>query len=694
LAVLLPLGVALADQALKYPPARKAETVDVFHGTRVSDPYRWLENADAPETVAWVDAENNLTHSMLARSEREPIRKRIADLVDFPRVSVPFKEGRYYFVNRNTGLQNQSVLFVRDGLQSAERLLLDPNALSADGTVAVTNLTPTLDGTLLGYALSKSGSDQQEIYVRDVASGKDRPDHLQWAKFTTISWTPDNAGFYYERQPEPGSVPKGDENYFSKIYYHHLGDAQAKDVLVFEMPEDKEVVFSTAVSRDGRYVMISGNKGASSKAGIWILDRQAAGAKPQVLFKGFDDGYAFVAEDGGRFFFMTDKDAPLWRVIRVDIAKGSREAVTVIPQAKDRLSNATIVGHRLVAEWLHNASDRVTIHGLDGTQEKELALPGIGSVGGLTGEPEDEEMFLGFNSFTAPLTPYRYDFKTGALAAFETVKSKIDSEAYETEQVWCTSKDGTKVPIFLIHKKGLPKDGARPTVLGGYGGFNVSLTPNFSSARYVWLERGGIYAIANLRGGGEFGEAWHQAGMLDRKQNVFDDFIAAAQWLISSGYTRRDKLAILGGSNGGLLVGAVMVQRPDLVGAVVCEVPVADMLRYHLFTVGRLWIPEYGSADDPKQFPFLYRYSPYHNVKDGTAYPAALVTTADTDDRVAPGLAKKFAARLQEAQAAGRPILIRVETKAGHGGGKPLSKQIEEQADIYTFLSWQLGVGT
>jgi len=365
--------------------------------------------------------------------------------------------------------------------------------------------------------------------------------------------------------------------------------------------------------------------------------------------------------------------------------------VEVVPQGTDKLAFTTLVAHRLVLDRLKNASDRLFVHGLDGRLEKETVLPTLGSIGGVSGEADDDEMFLGFTSFTFPLTPYRYSFKDGTLAEFEKVKGTVDSAAYEVEQVWAPSKDGTKISMFLVHKRGLPRDGQRPTLLTGYGGFNVDLTPSYSSSRFVWLERGGLLAIPNLRGGGEYGESWHQAGMLDRKQNVFDDFIACAEWLISSGYTSRERLAIQGGSNGGLLVGAVMVQRPDLAGAVICQVPVADMLRYHLFTVGRYWIPEYGSAENPAQFPFLYRYSPYHNVKDGTPYPATLVTTADTDDRVAPGLAKKFAARLQEATGSDKPILIRIETKAGHGGGKPVSKQIDEQADIYTFLFWQLG---
>jgi prolyl oligopeptidase len=604
---------------------------------------------------------------------------------------VPTRRGDRYFYSRNSGLQNQSVLFVREG-DGPERVLLDPNTLSPDGTVALHSDMTTRDGSLLAYTLARSGSDRQEIYVKDVATGKDLPDKLLWAKFTNLTWTPDKSGLYYQRFPVPGSVPAGDENYFGKIYFHRLGDPQEKDTLVLERPE-RDVTLWTDITRDGRYLVITAFKGSTNKTEVYVLDRSVAGSAPAMLSftKGFGDAWGFVGEDGGRFFFQTDKDAPLNRVVAVPARRTDAEPVEVVPQGSDKLSSSMLVGHRLVLVRLKNASDRLFIHGLDGRLEKEVALPALGSIAEIEGEPDDAELFLSFTSFTFPATPYRYSFKEGTLAEFEKIKSTVDSAAYEVEQVWAPSKDGTRVSMFLVHKRGLPRDGRRPTLLTGYGGFNVDVTPSYSSARFVWLERGGILAVANLRGGGEYGEAWHKAGMLEKKQNVFDDFIAGAEWLIDSGWTRRDRLAVQGGSNGGLLVGAVMVQRPDLVGAVICQVPVADMLRYHLFTVGRYWIPEYGSAEDPAQFPFLYRYSPYHNVKDGTAYPATLVTTADTDDRVAPGLAKKFAARLQEATAGPKPILIRVETKAGHGAGKPISKQIDEQADIYTFLFWQLG---
>jgi prolyl oligopeptidase len=690
LAFLVPEGAAGAER-LAYPRARKADVVDDYHGTKVADPYRWLENADDPETAAWVEEENKLTASLLGGSERDAIKKRLQDLFDYPRVSVPDRHASRYFYLRNTGLQNQSVLFVREGLAGPERVLLDPNALSPDGTVALTATSVTRDGTLMAYTLSKSGSDRQEIFVRDVATGQDRADRLLWAKFTTLAWTPDNKGFFYTRFPRPGTVPSGEENYHATVYYHRLGEPQEKDALIYERPEEKELYFASSVTRDGRFLVVTAFRGSSEKSEVLARDLRAPGSSLKPLFAGFEDAWVFVDEVEGRFYFRTDKEAPLGRVVAVDLAKGDTRIVPVLPQGGDALQAAAVVDHKLVVLRLRNASSRVELFALDGRPLGAIELPTLGTVAGLTGEPDHEEMFLGFTSYTYPGTPFRYDFRTGALAPFEKARSKVDSAAYEAEQVFYPSKDGTKVSMFLVRRKGLPKDGRRPTLLHGYGGFNINQTPAFSPSAFVWLDKGGLLAVANLRGGGEYGEDWHQAGMLEKKQNVFDDFIAAAAWLESSGWTKREKLAIKGGSNGGLLVGAVMTQRPELFGAVVCEVPVADMLRYHRFTVGRFWIPEYGSADDPRMFPVLLGYSPLHNVKDGVAYPPTLVTTADTDDRVAPGMAKKFAARLQAATQGPRPVLIRVETKAGHGAGKPVSKQIDEQADVYRFLFQALG---
>jgi prolyl oligopeptidase len=676
-----------------YPPSARGTVVDTYHGVSVPDPYRWLEDADAPQTVAWVDAQNALTRKLLDRPQRAALHARLEELIDYPRLSAPERQGKRLFYFRNTGLQNQSVLFVRDD-GAAERVLLDPNTLSTDGTVALDNSQATQDGSLIGYTLSRSGSDRQEILVRDVATGKDLPDRLQWAKFTAVTWAPDKKGFYYTRYPQPGSVPRGDENYFGKVFFHRLGDGQDKDVLVYERPDAREVHPGASITIDGRWLVLTTFKGASDKTEVHIVDLAAKDGKPTLLpaSKGFEDAWRFVGETGGRFFFITDEGAPLYKLVAVDHGQGKTDPVVVLPEGQDLLSSAALVNGKLVVIRTRDANDHLYIHGTDGKLLSEVKLPTLGSVVELTGEADDTEFHVSFTSFTFPTTPYRYDFTRGTLEAVEKTTGKVDPGAYEVQQVWYTSRDGTRVPMFLVGKKGLPRDGQRPTILYGYGGFNINMNPAYSSSRFVWLEKGGLLAVANLRGGGEYGEKWHQAGMLEKKQNVFDDFIAAAEYLIKERYTRKERLAIQGGSNGGLLVGAALTQRPDLFGAAVCQVPVADMLRYHLFTVGRFWIPEYGSSEDAAQFKFLYAYSPLHRVKDGVAYPATLITTADTDDRVFPGMAKKFAARLQEASSGSAPILIRVETKAGHGGGKPISKQIDEAADIYTFLMWQFGM--
>ena len=684
-------------RAFAYPPAARGDVSEDYFGTKVADPYRWLEKADDPATVAWVTAENALTRSVLDRPEREAIKARLTELYDYPKISIPEKKGNRYFFFKNSGLQNQSVYYVQEGPNGEPRVLIDPNTMSSDGTVALTNTSPTKDGRLLGYAISRSGSDRQEISVRDVATGQDLPDKIVWVKFSGIAWTPDGKGFFYTRYPQPGTVPAGEEHYFPKLYYHRLGDPQDKDAMFFEKPTEKEVTIGGSVTYDGRWLVITPNKGASNKTELWVLDLSKKGAKPVPVFTGYENAYNPAEIVDGRLYTWTDRGAPLGRVIAVDLKrlpKDNRDApfVEVVPEGKDTLQTAYIVNKKLVLQHLRNASSALAVHSLTGKVEKEIALPGIGTVGGLTGDADQTEMYVAYSSYTQPPTNFRYDFGKGELVLFQKTDAKVDPSAYETEQVWYPSKDGTKVSMFLIHKKGLAKDGNRPVYLYAYGGFNISQTPGFSGTRYVFLEKGGIVAIPNLRGGGEYGEAWHTAGMREKKQNVFDDYIAAAEWLISSGYTKKERLAIAGGSNGGLLVSAVEMQRPDLYGAVICQVPVADMLRYQKFTLGRYWIAEYGSSEVAGDFPFLYKYSPYHNVRDGVAYPATLITTADTDDRVDPGHSKKLAARMQAAQGGDQPVLIRVETKAGHGGGKPTSKILDEQADVWTFVFWKLGV--
>ncbi|MEP6994750.1 MAG: prolyl oligopeptidase family serine peptidase [Acidobacteriota bacterium] len=684
--------------AYAYPAPMKGDVADDYHGTRVPDPYRGMDNAEDPATEAWVAAENALTRKLLDRPERGPIAKRLTELYDYAKLGVPLHRGRFYFYTMNSGLQNQAVCYVQERLTSTPRPLIDPNTLSPDGTLALTNTSPSHDGKLLGYALSQSGSDRQEIFVRDVATGKDRPDHLQWMKFSPITWTHDGKGFYYSHLPVPGTVPPGDEHYFPKLYYHRMGDAQDKDRLIFEKPTEKEVGVNSDISSDGRWLILYATKGASNKTEIQVVDLRKPGAKPAMVFKGYEYGYNVADVVDGRLYAWTDRDAPMGRMIAVDVGKlapgspADAPTIEVVPESKDKLVLGGIVDRKLVLDYLHNAATVLTVARLDGTRLDNIPLPGIGSVATITGEAPDKDMFFGFSSFTEPTTTYRYVLATKALTIVRKPRVPVDAARYETEQVWYPSKDGTKVSMFLVHKKGLAKDGNRPTLLYGYGGFAVAMTPAYSPLTYVLLEKDGIFAVANLRGGDEYGEDWHKAAIREKKQTVFDDFIAAAEWLVKSGWTSTPRLAIRGGSNGGLLVAAVEEQRPDLFGAVVCQVPVADMLRFHKFTLGRYWIAEYGNADLAEDFPFLYKYSPLQNVRDGVAYPPTLITTADTDDRVDPSHSKKFAARLQEADAGKNPILIRIETKAGHGAGKPTSKILEEAADIWTFVFWRLGL--
>ncbi len=675
----------------RYPTARTSDVVDDYHGVRVEDPYRWLENADDPETVAWVDAQNALTRSHLDGPVRDALVRKLTALYNFPRTGVPFRRGHRYFFTHNSGLQDQPILYVQEGLGGERRPLIDPNTMSRGGPVALTAVEVSPDGTLAAYGLSESGSDRQDIFIRAVETGADRPDRLQWVKFASIAWVHDGSGLFYTRFPEPGTVADGDEHYFNTVCYHRLGDPQEADALVFEKPDERETVFGVEVSEDDRWVVITAFQGSSDRSEIYLIDRQQPGLKPFPVFTGFDAAYAFIEGAADRLFFRTDLNAPRGCIISVDPSNPGSAPHTILEESADKLSTALIVHGTLVASYLHDASDRVRLFDLSGSPAGSVELPSIGSLTGLEGEPADAEMFVGFTSFVQPSTNYRYDFTTKRLEPFGAAALHINPANYETAQVWYPSKDGTKVSMFLVHRRGLVRDGNRPVLLSGYGGFNISLTPAFDPANFVLLDAGGIFALANLRGGGEYGEAWHEAGMFERKQNVFDDFIAAAEWLSASGCSNPKRIAIEGGSNGGLLVAAVMVQRPDLFGAVVCRVPVADMLRYHRFTVGRFWISEYGSADDAAQFAYLYQYSPLHNVRDGVPYPPILITTADTDDRVSPGMAKKFAARLQ---AAGHdePVLIRVETKAGHGAGKPVSKMIEEDADIFAFLFDHLSI--
>jgi prolyl oligopeptidase len=686
-------GLFAKEKSLPYPAPPQSDQVDDYHGTKIADPFRKLEEPDAAETRAWIEAENKLTAEFLqAVPARKPLRERLTALWNYVRYGTPTVRGGRYFYSRNDGLQNQAVLYVAESLEGEPRVLLDPNALSADGTTSIAGYELSHDGALLAYGLAAAGSDWQQWRVRDVVTGQDRDDHLKWIKFSGASWSADDAGFYYSRydEPAPGAELTG-TNYFQKLYYHRLGTNQADDRLVYERPDEKEWGFDGTATDDGRYLVVTVWRGTERKNRVYVRELAAADAPFTELTAGFEAEYGYIDNDGPTFYFRTDADAPRRRIVAVELSKPQARR-EIVPQQAGVLEQVSLFGNRLLCVYLQDAQNEVRTFALDGTPGKELELPGIGSVGGFGGKRSATETFFAFTGFTTPTTVYRLDLTNDAMTVFRRPQVDFRPEDYETKQIFYASRDGTRIPMFIVHKKGLQLDGSNPTLLYGYGGFDISLTPAFSAGRIAWLERGGVLAIPNLRGGGEYGREWHEAGMLDRKQNVFDDFIAAAQRLISDGYTSTPKLAISGGSNGGLLVGACLTQRPELFGAALPDVGVMDMLRFHKFTIGWAWVPEFGSADDAKQFPYLYRYSPLHNLKPGTHYPATLVTTADHDDRVVPAHSFKFAAALQAAQGGPAPVLIRIETSAGHGAGTSTTKQIEKLADQYAFLIRVLGM--
>jgi prolyl oligopeptidase len=681
---------------LNYPPSHPDPTVvDVYHGQAVPDPYRWLEDLDSEQTRAWVEAQNRLTFDYLQRiPARQRLLERLRQLWNYEKYSQPFKEGGRYFYFKNDGLQNQSVLYTQESLEAEARVLLDPNTLSEDGTVALSGIAISRDGRYLAYGLSRSGSDWQEWKVRDIETGEDLPDHLRWIKFSGASWTPDGQGFFYSRYDEP---PPGREyesaNYFQKLYYHCLGTPQSEDLLVYHRPDQKEWGFAGGVTEDGNYLIISVWRGTDPKNLLFYKDLRDPNLPVVELIREFEAEYSFVGNDGSRFWLLTDLNAPRRRLVAIDLDNPG-QVQEVIPEAEETLQGVSLINNQFVAFYLKDAHTQIKTFALDGTYLGEIPLPGLGSASGFGGKRYDTETFYTFTSFTTPPTIYRYDFTTGRSTLFRQPQVDFDPQAYEVQQVFYPSKDGTRIPMFLVHRRGLARTGDHPTLLYGYGGFGISLTPSFSVGLVAWLEMGGVYAQPNLRGGGEYGEAWHQAGTKLNKQKVFDDFIAAAEWLVANGYTNPSKLAISGGSNGGLLVGACLTQRPDLFAAALPAVGVFDMLRFHKFTIGWAWISEYGSPEDPEEFKALYAYSPLHNLKPGTAYPATLMTTADHDDRVVPAHSFKFAAALQAAQGGSQPILIRIDTKAGHGAGKPTTKLIEETADRWAFLVEVLGIQT
>jgi prolyl oligopeptidase len=680
--------------SLVYPKAKTVGQVDDYHGVKVADPYRWLEDTDSTDTKAWVEEENKLTFGYLDQIPyRKAIRDRMTKLWNFERFTVPRQEGGRYFYQHNNGLQNQNVLLVAESLNAEPRTLLDPNTLSSDGTVALAGTAYTDDGKLLAYGTAASGSDWEEWHVRDVSAGQDLPDLIKWVKFSGASWSKDGKGFYYSRFDEPKGTALRDTNYFQKLYYHKVGTPQAEDKLIYERPDNKELGFGGQVTDDGHYLVIYVSQGTSPKNRLYYKDLTKADSQVVKLLDDFDASYQFVDNDGSVLWIKTDLDAPRGRLIAIDTRHPEKANwKTLVEQSADKLEDASVVDNLFLLGYLKDAKTEVRVHDLSGKFLRTVDLPGIGTAAGFSGKRTDKETFYSFTSFISPTTIYRYDPGTGTSSVFKKPKVDFDAEQYETKQVFYNSKDGTRVPMFLTYKKGMKLDGQNPTLLYAYGGFDISLTPGFSIPTVVWLEMGGIYAQPNLRGGGEYGEDWHIAGTKAKKQNVFDDFIAAAEWLIANKYTSTPKLAIRGGSNGGLLIGAMLTQRPDLFGATLPLVGVMDMLRFQKFTIGWAWTSDYGSSDNPEDFKALYAYSPLHNLKPGTKYPPTMIATADHDDRVVPGHSFKFAATMQADQAGTAPVLIRIETKAGHGAGKPISKTIEETADEWSFVAYNLGM--
>jgi prolyl oligopeptidase len=700
--VFLLVGAVFAGDGVKsaagttVPKAEKRPLEETLHGVKIVDNYRWLEDGSSPETQKWVEAEMAYTNAVLdPLPGREAIHKRLTELLSIGSISAPQIGGKYYFYARREGMQNQPIVFVRDGADGKDRVLVDVNQLAADGTIALDWYQPSENGRYLVYGTSPSGSEMSTLHIVETKTGKTLPDVIERTRAASIAWLLDNSGFYYTRYPKKGDVPEGQEMYNRHVFYHELGTDPETDTKIFGEGRDPEDWPAVNLDNDGRLLLITVQQGWT-KTELFLMDLKK-GTPPERITTGKDFLYSGSIYNG-RLYIVTNEDAPRYRVFAAEAGNYERDDwKEIIPQTDAVLQGASAWGGKLFAQYEQNASSQLKIFDLNGDHLSDLMLPAIGTVYQSDGKWDRDEIFYGFMSFTVPPTVYRYDLKTKATTLWAKVDAPaIDPAAYEVNQEWYHSKDGTRVPMFIVNKKGLKKDGHNPTLLTAYGGFNVSLTPSFGRPAYLWMEHGGVYAVANLRGGAEFGEDWHRAGMLDKKQNVFDDMIAAAEHLIGEKYTDTDHLAIQGGSNGGLLMGAMITQRPDLFRAVVCQVPLLDMLRYQNFQIAKLWIPEYGSSDNPEQFKWLYAYSPYHRVKAGTEYPAILFMTADTDTRVDPMHAKKMAAEMQDEAKNGasqtRPILLRIESKAGHGAGKPLTKQIEEFTDVYSFLFWQLGV--
>ena len=698
LALATPL-VAQQPTRIQYPQTRAGDVVDDYHGTKIADPYRWLEDLNAAETAEWIKAQNEVTNAYLATLPmREQIRKRITELWNYPRVSTPYWEGGHWFYSRNTGLQRQSVVYMRDALNGPERIALDPNALSPDGSIALSGFVPSPDGRHAAYGQSEGGADWSTYYVRDLATGRQTADTVRWIRFSGISWTHDGKGFFYGRYPEPKEGQKlmgalRDR----RIYYHVLGTPQSSDRLIYERPDDPELWTGVEVDESGRYLLVYASKGTSPKNELFIADlgdpkKPNVGAPIRPVYTGHDAEYTPLGIWRGRMYLQTDRDAPRRKIVAVPVTSPSKANWrTLVPETKNVIEAASMVAGRIAVRTLEDVASVIRLYDLNGRLQQTVTLPGLGTASTISGRFERPEMFYSFTSPLYPSTVFRYDPTRRVSTPFEKPQLKFDPTKFETKRVFYTSKDGTRVPMFITHRKGLTLDGNNPTMLYAYGGFNISTVPGFSAHVPMWLEMGGIWATANLRGGGEYGEEWHQAGMFEKKQNVFDDFIAAAEYLIGERYTSPAKLAIQGGSNGGLLVGAMLTQRPELFSVALPAVGVMDMLRFHKFTGGAFWTVEYGSADDPAAFRYLHAYSPLHNIKPGICYPATLVTTADHDDRVVPSHSFKFTAAIQKAQSCEKPVLIRVETQGSHGY-RPTDKRIAELTDQWAFTAANLGV--
>jgi prolyl oligopeptidase len=693
-------SAAAQKSPLAYPSTRTVDSVDHYGRITLAAPYRWLEDLNAPETAQWVAAQNAVTESYLSKLPlREPLRARITELWNYPRVSTPRWQGGQWYYSRNTGLQRQSVIYARRTLSGPEHVVLDPNTLSPDGTVALSGFVPSPDGRYAAFGQSQGGSDWSTYYVRDLRTGRATGDSIRWVKFSGLSWTHDGRGFFYGRYPEPaeGKALSG-AVHDKKIYYHAIGTTQAEDRLMYERPEEPSLFISAYLDESGRYLFVVTNKGTSNRNELFVADyvnpkRPNLAAPIRPLYTGHTAAYDPLGVVNGTLYLVTDRDAPRRRIVAVPLATPDvSHWKEIVPQGKSAIESADLIAGRLAVTTLEDVASVVRFYALDGTPQESLALPGLGTVGGVSGRFDRPEIFYSFTSPLMPSTIYRYDARTKRSVAFEPPKLTFDPSRYETTRVFYTSKDGTRVPMFITHRKGMALDGTNPTMLYAYGGFDISTNPTFRSDVPAWLELGGIWATANIRGGGEYGEAWHEAGMKEKKQNVFDDFIAAGEYLVKQKYTSPQKLGIMGGSNGGLLVGAVMEQRPDLFAVALPAVGVMDMLRYQKFTGGAAWATEYGSADDPAAFPYLRAYSPLHNIKPGTCYPAALVTTADHDDRVVPSHSFKFTAAMQKAQGCANPVLIRVETGGSHGY-RPTDKRIAELADEWAFTAEQMGLG-